>query len=72
MGLQTAFIHKPGHHAAGYGVLAIEIPLSESRPHWLRGTREAFLRLGDISLPMPARTMIDMATRRGSAVVAVF
>lgn len=73
VGVRAKFLHRPGHHQAGFGVLAIEMPLSDARPHWVRGSPDvAYLRVGEHSYPMPARTLLDMASRQGAAVVDVY
>lgn len=72
-GVRARFLTKPGHHGQGFGVLVLEIPLSGSRPHWVRGPRDtAYMRVGEHSHPMPARTMLDVASRQGGASGEVF
>jgi hypothetical protein len=65
---QARFIEKPGFHQAGRGVLVIQIPLSESRPHW-HTTNErqvAYIRTGEHSAPMLLQTFLDIASRNSA------
>lgn len=64
-GCQARHIPIPGHHAAGMGVLVVEIPLSDQRPHWVtEGTREIpYIRAGEHSSPMRLQTFRDMMSR---------
>src|SRR5262249_540222 len=51
--------------ASGYGVLVVEVPLSERRPHWVRegGQDVAYIRAGEHSGRMSNQTLLDMASR---------
>jgi hypothetical protein len=67
-GCRARFMHRASHHQTGFGVLAVEIPLSDARPHWVRGDKEQpYIRAGAHSHPMTRRTFLDIASRAGEA-----
>jgi hypothetical protein len=66
---QARHIPIPGHHAAGFGVLVVWVPLSALRPHWIedRGKQVPYLRAGEHSHPMTLQTFRDVLSRGGAA-----
>jgi hypothetical protein len=54
----------------GRGVLVIQVPLSDRRPHWsTQGSKEvAYLRVGEHSAPMRLQTLLDISTRGAACV----
>lgn len=62
---RARFITCPAQHAADHGVLIIQIPKSDARPHWVTTTdkQDAYLRIGARSEPMPKQTFVDILTR---------
>jgi hypothetical protein len=63
-GCRVSLIYDSAHHAPGYGALVIEVPLSESRPHWIPGEPDrAYIRAGEHSLLMKHQTLLDIANR---------
>jgi Schlafen, AlbA_2 len=63
--LEAAFIPFGGPNST-QGVLAVAIPQSDRRPHWVTENSHdiAYLRTGEHSRPMPLQTAIDMANRQ--------
>jgi hypothetical protein len=63
-GCQAKHIPVPGHHAANYGVLVVEIPLSDHRPHWivLNNREEPYIRAGEHSARMSLQTFLDISS----------
>jgi hypothetical protein len=72
-GCRAKHIPVPGHHAAGYRVLVVEIPLSQRRPHWVveKGQEVAYIRAGEHSGRMSLQTFLDIRTRGDRAEVAI-
>lgn len=67
VGCTARFIRRPQFNN-GRGALVVQVPLSERRPHWLKGDPErTYIRTGECSSPMLHRTFLDIATRRDSA-----
>jgi hypothetical protein len=66
---QTRHIHLPGHHAPGYGVLVVEVPASNRRPHWITeaGKEIPYIRAGEHSYPMSLQTFLDISSRTAAA-----
>jgi len=58
----------PSIHVTGFGILAISIPLSESRPHWsvASGKEIAYIRAGEHSEQMRLQTLLDVSSRSAS------
>jgi hypothetical protein len=54
----------------GRGVLAVQVPLSDRRPHWsTEGPKEvAYLRVGEHSAPMRLQTLLDISTRGAACI----
>jgi hypothetical protein len=68
-GCQARHIHVPDYHAPGRGVLVVEVPLSPSRPHWVKiDNRDVpFIRAGEHSSPMGLQTFLDISSRGPTA-----
>lgn len=64
-------IRVEGAHNEDRAILAISIPLSESRPHWVAATEAPYIRTGTHSNKMSPQTMLDMATRGDTSVVDI-
>lgn len=58
-------------HSSQHCVLAISIPLSDSRPHWVNSDDTAYIRAGEHSLPMKPQTFLDIASRGDAAQVEI-
>jgi hypothetical protein len=71
-GCTARFLRKPGHHGTAngidLGVLAIRVPLSDSRPHSIRKNSGdvAYIRGGEHSVPMSHQTLLDISNRSGA------
>jgi len=62
-GFQARFIHVPAVHDPGFGVLVVEVPLSDLRPHWVEDNQElAYIRTGEHSHPMTRQTFLDISS----------
>lgn len=60
------------HHAPGRCVMVVQIPLSESRPHWVKGGNEPrYLRADRHSNPMSLQTFLDIKTRATAGVAVI-
>jgi hypothetical protein len=72
-GCQARHIPVPGHHAPGYGVLVVEIPLSDYRPHWIKlnGQDVPYIRTGEHSGRMSIQTLLDISSRTGASLVEI-
>jgi hypothetical protein len=66
---QARHIHIPEHHAPRYGVLVVEVPASDRRPHWIReqGKDVPYLRTGEHSSPMSLQTFLDISSRTAAS-----
>jgi Schlafen, AlbA_2 len=66
---QAKLIQVTGHHATDRGVLVIEIPTSQHRPHWTKEQNKEvpYIRSGEHSAPMQLRTFLDIASRTDAA-----
>lgn len=62
---KVRFIPMTNKLGTGRGVLAIEVPLSDRRPHWSRlgKVETAYLRVGEHSAPMRLQTLLDISSR---------
>jgi hypothetical protein len=62
-------IHISGHHTPGYGVLVVEVPVSDRRPHWIveQGKEVPYIRAGEHSYPMGLQTFLDITSRTAAA-----
>jgi hypothetical protein len=62
---QARHIHIPGHHRPKYGVLVVEVPASDRRPHWIikEGKQVPYIRAGEHSCPMSLQTFLDLSSR---------
>src|SRR5262249_21258311 len=70
-GYRVHAITLPKYHKPDRCILVLQLPLTESRPHWVKGGNEpCYIRVDRHSLPMPRQTFLDMKTR-GTASVAV-
>jgi hypothetical protein len=69
IGCRSAFISDPAHHAFGSGVLVINVPGSESRPHWTAKDEVPYIRAGKHSVPMRLQTLLDIANRRSASTI---
>lgn len=66
-------IRVPNHHAADRCVLAVQILLSEKRPHWTLSPNEiAYLRAGSHTVPMRPQSLLDIASRQGGSAADIF
>lgn len=66
--IQAREIEIPGCHQLGHCVLAVSVPLSERRPHWVTEQRDlAYIRAGAHTQPMRMQSVLDIASRRGGS-----
>jgi Putative DNA-binding domain len=63
VGCEARLIERLGCHVSGNGLLVIHVPSSDRRPHWVKASEEAYLRVGEHSAPMRIQTILDISSR---------